>query len=43
MNETDDEVHTWVMVGAPPTGTVDDSDASALPDEVDGDVPSEEG
>jgi hypothetical protein len=43
VNETDDEIHTRVMVGAPPVGTVDDFGAYVLPDGVDGDVPNEGG
>jgi len=31
-NETDDESQTWVMVGAPPVGTVDDFGEYRMPD-----------
>jgi uncharacterized cupin superfamily protein len=31
-NETDDETQTWVMVGAPPVGTVDDFGEYRMPD-----------
>jgi quercetin dioxygenase-like cupin family protein len=32
-NESDDETQTWVMLGAPPVGTVDDFGEYATPDE----------
>ncbi|WP_336036499.1 hypothetical protein [Halobacterium yunchengense] len=31
-NDTDDETHEWVMVGAPPVGTVEDFGNTVLPD-----------
>lgn len=30
-NDTDDETHVWVMVGAPPVGTVEDFGNTILP------------
>lgn len=35
VNRTDDEAHTWVMIGAPPVGTVQDFGEYVLPDEGD--------
>ncbi|MDS0297278.1 cupin domain-containing protein [Halogeometricum sp. S1BR25-6] len=32
-NDTDDEIHRWVMVGAPPVGTVEDFGNTVLPGE----------
>jgi hypothetical protein len=43
LTETDDEVHSWVMVGTSLVGTVDDFGTSVLPDGADGGVPDEEG
>jgi mannose-6-phosphate isomerase-like protein (cupin superfamily) len=37
VNETDDETHTWIMIGAPPVGTADDFGEYVLP----GDTPAE--
>ena len=31
-NDTDDETHVWIMVGAPPVGTIDDFGNTLLPD-----------
>lgn len=31
-NDTDDETHRWIMVGAPPVGSVEDFGNTVLPD-----------
>lgn len=33
VNRTDNEVHTWIMIGAPPVGTLDDFGEYVLPDD----------
>ncbi len=32
-NRSEDETHTWLMIGAPPTGTVEDFGDYVMPDE----------